>query len=109
MTNEEIREKINDLESQLSELKDLFDEDGKGEGLGKYERRIKLIERVKDNNGVMTKEEWKKTLRELKIRPQGANGYFVGKRPTLVTLYNEQIGLTEHGVQRIKHWRSKLE
>ncbi len=109
MPTEEIREKINALESQLSDLKNLLNE---GEDIGesgKYERRILIIERIKDKNGVMTKEEWKRTLQELNIDPQGANGFFVGKKPTLVTLYNDQIGLTENGAQKIKHWRSKLE
>jgi len=110
MTNEEVKEKIRELESQLSELKSLVDEDeGYEEGFGKYERRIQLIEKVKENNGVISKEEWKRAVREVGMDPQGANGFFVGKRPTLVTLYNEQIGLTPYGVERINRWHSKLE
>lgn len=109
MPTEEIREKINALESQLSDLKNLLNE---GEDINeseKYERRILIIERIKAKNGVMSKEEWKKTLQELGVDPQGANGFFVGKKPTLVTLYNDQIGLTENGAQKINRWRSKIE
>ena len=103
---EEMLQIIDDLEEKIQDLKGLVGEEIP-EKKQKYLRRIRVIEAMENENGVVDQERYYQILQEAGMSPQGGSGFMVGDNPSLVYIAGKKVALTENGRKKIKKWSRK--
>ena len=104
---EQIREVVEQIESQMKELKQIIGRRTQGEKHD-LERRVNILQAIVDKGDVITKSEYYQILQDAGMDRQGGGGWFVGTKPSLIYIAGERVALTAEGKVKLDGWKRKI-
>lgn len=70
--------------------------------------RLKIWKSIKEEGGVVTKEELYQIATKVGIDNRGLGGFFTGKNASLVQLGDGKVALTQVGEKKLKQFQEQL-